>query len=292
MSTQVTTAFSQQFSSTIMMLADQQEARLASGVRIESVTGEKAFYDQIGNVTMNDRSSRHGDTEYTDTPHSRRMVTMVTSDRADLIDDADKIQMLIDPTNAYTQKFANAWAKRKDDHIINAAFAAASTGKDGTVPTAFTAANIIAIDFGGASIGLTIKKLVEAKRILDAGEVDEEDRHIAVGSKQVADLLGETQYISSDFNTLHPLSQGQVVNYMGFTFHRSERLLVSAGTDHRRCPVWQREGMLLAMGMEIKSRVDEMPNKRYSTQVYVEGTAGATRMEEARVVEILCDESP
>ena len=42
-----------------------------------------------------------------DTPHSRRMVTMDHYEYADLIDDQDKVQMLIDPTSTY----ANAAAK-------------------------------------------------------------------------------------------------------------------------------------------------------------------------------------
>ena len=42
-----------------------------------------------------------------ETPHSRRMVTMDHYEYADLIDDPDKVQMLIDPTSSY----ANAAAK-------------------------------------------------------------------------------------------------------------------------------------------------------------------------------------
>jgi hypothetical protein len=41
------------------------------------------------------------DTPLAETPHSRRMVTMDHWEYADLIDDSDKVQMLIDPTSSY-----------------------------------------------------------------------------------------------------------------------------------------------------------------------------------------------
>jgi len=43
MSTQVTTAFVQQFSANVQMLSQQKGSLLRRAVREESVTGEKAF---------------------------------------------------------------------------------------------------------------------------------------------------------------------------------------------------------------------------------------------------------
>lgn len=59
MSTQVTTAFSQQFSSNVYLLAQQKGSKLRSAVREESVTGEKAFFDQIGKAAAVAKTSRH-----------------------------------------------------------------------------------------------------------------------------------------------------------------------------------------------------------------------------------------
>jgi hypothetical protein len=39
------------------------------------------------------------------------------------------------------------------------------------------------------------------------------------------------------------------------------------------------------------SRIEERADKSYSTQVYYCQTVGSTRMEEEKVVQILCDES-
>ena len=76
MSTQITTAFVQQFSANVQMLSQQKGSLLRRAVREESVTGEKAFFDQVGSAVAQKKTSRHGDTPLAETPHSRRMVTM------------------------------------------------------------------------------------------------------------------------------------------------------------------------------------------------------------------------
>ena len=48
MSTQVTVAFVNQFSSNVNLLSQQMGSLLRGAVDTESVTGEKAFFDQIG----------------------------------------------------------------------------------------------------------------------------------------------------------------------------------------------------------------------------------------------------
>ena len=44
------------------------------------------------------------------------------------------------------------------------------------------------------------------------------------------------------------------------------------------------------MWHDINTRIGERADKSYSTQVYAKGTFGATRVEEKKVVEILCTE--
>ena len=62
MSTQVTTAFVQQFGSNVDLLSQQMGSKLRSAVSEESVTGEKGFFDQVGSKAAQKRTSRHGDT--------------------------------------------------------------------------------------------------------------------------------------------------------------------------------------------------------------------------------------
>ena len=48
MSTQITTAFVNQFSANVQMLSQQMGSLLRNAVDTESVNGEKAFFDQVG----------------------------------------------------------------------------------------------------------------------------------------------------------------------------------------------------------------------------------------------------
>lgn len=287
MSTQITTAFVNQFSSNIQMLSQQMGSLLRNAVDVETVTGEKAFFDQVGSAAAVLRTSRHADTPLIDTPHSRRMVTMSDYEYADLIDDQDKVRLLVDPTSTYSRAAAAAMGRAMDDAIISAALGTALTGKDGSTSTAFaTATNQIA---AGAT-GLTLAKLIQAKEILDAGDVDPSiPRYIAVSPKQISNLLNSTTVTSSDFNTVKALAMGEINSFVGFNFIVTNRLGVD-GSAARRVIAWASDGLKLAIGREPVARIDERADKSYATQIYYAMTLGATRMEEKKVVEVLCAE--
>ena len=286
MSTQITTAFSQQFSANVQLLSQQTGSILRGGVEEESVTGEKAFFDQVGAAAAVKRTSRHGDTPMVETPHSRRMVTMDAYEWADLIDDADKVRMLIDPTSTYARAAAAAMGRAMDDAIIEAATGTSKTGKSGGTSTTLPSGQQIA----SGSADLTLAKLIQAKKILDSNSVDPSiTRHIAVSPDQIEALLNTTTVTSSDFNTVKALVQGEGNTFLGFQFHVSNRLAKS-GND-RTCFAWAQDGIKLAVGKDVTSRIDERADKSYSTQVYYCASFGATRMEEEKVVSIICDES-
>jgi len=59
----------------------------------------------------------------------------------------------------------------------------------------------------------------------------------------------------------------------------------------RTCFAWAEDGIKMGVGKDIVSRIEERADKSYSTQVYYCAQFGATRMEEDKVVSILCDES-
>ena len=285
MSTQITTAFVNQFSSNVSMLSQQMGSLLRGSVDTESVTGEKAFFDQIGESAAIARTSRHGDTPLVETPHSRRMVTLTTYEWADLIDDSDKVRMLIDPTSSYARAAAAAMGRAMDDTIITALGGAAKTGKEGTTSTAFPSGQKIA----HGSAGLTVAKLVSAKKLLDTQSVDPSiPRYIVVSPEQIEDLLNTTSVTSSDFNTVKALVQGDVDTFVGFKFITSNRL--SDDGTSRLCYAWAQDGCKLAVGKDVMARIDERSDKSYSTQVFYCATFGSTRMEEDKVVEIACNE--
>ena len=285
MSTQITTAFVNQFSANVSMLSQQMGSLLRSAVDVESVTGEKAFFDQVGSVAAVARTSRNADTPILETPHSRRQVSLTTYEWADLIDDADKVRMLSDPTSSYARAAAAAIGRSMDDVVIAALGGTAKTGKEGATSTALPAASKIA----HGSAGLTVAKLVTAKKKLDEGNVDPSiPRYIVVSPEQIEDLLNTTSVTSSDFNTVKALVQGDVDTFVGFKFITSNRLTTD-GTS-RLTYAFAQDGLKLAIGKDVMAKIDERADKSYSTQVFYCSTFGATRMEEVKVVEIACNE--
>jgi|TARA_R100001463_G_scaffold42220_1_gene88710 hypothetical protein len=286
MSTQINTAFVQQFSANIQMLSQQMGSLLRDAVDSESVNGEKAFFDQVGAASAVLRTSRHADTPLVDTPHSRRMVTMADYEYADLIDDQDKVRLLADPTSTYSRAAAAAMGRAMDDVIITAALGTANTGKEGATSTALPSGQKIA----HGSAGLTIAKLLSAKELLDSNSVDPSiTRHIVVSPKQISDLLNNTTVTSSDFNTVKALAQGELNTFVGFNFIVSNRLNTDSNSD-RQVIAFASDGIKLAVGKEPSARIDERADKSYATQVYYCQSVGATRMEEDKVVEIACNE--
>ena len=287
MSTQITTAFVNQFSSNIQMLSQQTGSLLRNAVDVETVNGEKAFFDQVGSAAAVLRTTRHADTPLIDTPHSRRMVTLSDYEYADLVDDQDKVRLLVDPTSTYARAAASAMGRAMDDVIISAALGSAKTGKDGSTTTAFDTTNNQIAAGGG---GLTLAKLIEAKEILDSGDVDPSiPRYIACSPKQISDLLNNTTVTSSDYNTVKALAMGEINSFVGFNFIVTNRLGVD-GSSNRRVFAWAMDGIKAAIGKEPTARIDERADKSYATQIYYCMTLGATRMEEKKVVEVLCAE--
>ena len=288
MSSQITTAFVEQYSANIQMLSQQMGSLLRDAVRNESVVGKDAYFDQIGKVTAILKTSRHSDTPQIDTPHSRRRVSLADYEFADLIDQQDKVRLLIDPTSSYAKAAAYAMGRAMDDVIIAAALGSANTGVSGGTAVTLPAGNIVAVGTGGANT-MNIAKLAAAKNILDTGDVDPSiKRHIIVSPTEIADLLNNTTVTSSDFNTIKALVHGEIDSFMGFKFHVSNRL-VDNGAANTQCIAFAEDGILLGVGKDVTARIDERSDKSYATQVYYCQTIGATRMEEAKVVSVLAN---
>ena len=291
MSIQITTSFVEQYSSNVTMLSQQMGSKLRGSVDVETINGKNAFFDQVGVTAAQLRTSRHGDTPQIDTPHSRRRLSLADYEWADLVDDVDKVRMLIDPTSSYAKAAASAMNRSIDDVIITAMNASANTGVAGGTSTALPSTQKTATS--DHSDGLTIAKLLSAKKILDNNDVDPSlKRYIVCGPQQISDLLGTTQVTSGDFNTIKALAQGEINSYLGFEFITSTRLNMDAtNTTDRLVFAYTEDAVKLGIGKDISAKISERADKSYSTQVYYCMSLGAVRMEEKKVVQIPCHEA-
>lgn len=290
MSSEITTAFVEQYSSNVAMLAQQMGSRLRAAVDVENVTGKNSFYDQVGVTAAIQRTSRHADTPQIDTPHSRRRLSLSSYEWADLIDDQDKVRMLIDPTSSYAKAAAAAMGRSMDDVIISALQGSAQAGVAGATAVALPSTSKFAT--ANQSDGLTITKMIAAKKFFDLNDVDPSiPRYIVCGATQIADLLGTTQVTSSDFNTVKALAAGDIDTFMGFKFILSNRLNFDATHgDDRLAFAFTQDSIKLGVGKDITAKIDVRADKSYATQVYTCMDIGAVRMEENKVFQIPCNE--
>jgi len=296
MSFQVDTALVQAYRANIEIKFQQMGSRFRQAVRVESQKAEFEFYDRIGPVDAIEVTNRHSDTPLVSTPHDRRRVGLRDFDWADLIDNKDKLRMLADPTSSYVTNAVMAMGRAMDDVIVQAAFGTAYAGKTGGTSVTLPAASEIAVNYveagTAANSNLTIGKLRRARYLLDKAEATTEgqyDLYIACDPSQIQSLLRTTEVTNSDYNTVKALVAGEIDTFMGFKFIKSNRLTVASSI--REAIAWERQGLLLAVGEEIKVDVGPRRDKRNSVQVYVCGSYNSTRMWEEKVMRVKCDET-
>ena len=284
MSNQINAAFVQQYATNVAHLLQQRGSKLRDSVMTSTATGKAAkVVEQVGAVNAVKRTTRHADTPLIDTPHSARWTFPVDYEWADLIDDQDKVRMLINPQSPYAVNGAYAMGRAIDDEILAAFFGTSKTGENGSTDEAFSG-NTVAEIAGGK---LTIAQLQEGKRILMENEVDLDNDQIymAITAGQHEDLLGMTQIQTIDSNATKVLVDGRVRSFLGINFVTTERI-PGAGDDPTNCPMWAKSGMHLTVWNDITTKIEPRADKSFATQVYCKGTFGATRLELGKVVKI------
>lgn len=299
MSTEITTSFVNQYSSNIQALVQQKGSKLRDLVGYESVRGKNLFIDQIGQVAAVKKTTRHADTPRYDMPHKRRRLSLDTYHWADLIDNDDKVKMLIDPTSDYANAAAWAMGRAIDEAIVNAAFGSAYTGETGATEVALPQTQVID---GECSSKFTFDKLREVKRMFDKCDAPAEGRVIVLSAQQLDDLLSETKVTSADYASAKALVQGELDTFMGFKFVQLNAKNAEGGlilpdvvsgdsVIGRSCLAFQTDGLKLGIGQDIVGKITERDDKCFATQVYYEMAIGAIRMQEELVVKINCKEA-
>lgn len=300
-----------QFKSNVWHLAQQKGSKLRSLVRNESQKSEKAYYDYLGAVSAQQKVGRHVKVTYTDTPHSRRMVSLNDYFHADMVDKEDKIKVIQNPESEYSKAFYMAMGRQIDDIIIDQLIGTAYTGKAGATSTAMTSTQRYACTNGSAFGNLKVADLRVIRKLFKENECSEEPICMLISADQEDSLLQETEVTSSDYAAIKALVAGEINTFMGIKFVQIERLdqlaaditvgvittgAISGGSDtitastSRRCIAFQKSGFVLAIGADITAKVTELPEYHYANQVYFSMTMGGSRMEEVRVMEVIATE--
>ena len=298
MSFEITTAFTKQFKDNIRLLSQQEGSMLEMAVDVENdLTGDAFFFEQMGSVEARDKTVRFQESPQMDTPHRRRMVTPNDADWGDFIDKIDKVKMLISPESKYIKQSIYAMGRKIDDHIIAAATGTAMTGKNGATPIVLPSTQKLNVTVGGSgsSTGMNVAKLIAAKSLFGKNEVNikapDNKLYFVHSQQQLDDLLAVTQTTSTDYAAIKALVNGEITYFMGFEFINIERLGLD-GDDIRTCFAFAKSGIGLGKWADIQTEVGKRSDRSYAWYAYTCMSVGATRLEEKKVVEIPCDESP
>jgi hypothetical protein len=234
-------------------------------------------------------------------PHTRRWVVPIFHHTASLIDDMDKLQTLTNPQNEYAQAQAMYFARWLDDKIIAGALGNAAAGNtvttssvafqdesisingDGTVTTLGTLAAVATI------VDISLEKILTMLRIFNDEDVDPDlTKYWATSPKDLEDLLNLTEVGSADYNTVKTLVSGKMETFGGFQWMWSTRLTKDAASETaRRNIAWTPTGIVLGRHEDMFTRITEESTISFSTQIYARTSAGAVRMEGAKVHECL-----
>ena len=295
MSQFVTTHYVQQYTTNVQLLSQQRGSRFRMAVTEGKYTGKQGVpVDQFAPTVAQKRTTRYPALTPIDTQADRRWVFPSDYDWNDLIDNIDKLRLLIDPQSSYVTNGTAAMNRAMDDEIIAAFFATAKTGVDGSVNTAFPSSQqVLASEGATGATGMNVEKLKAAIQILLANEAWDpaggDPIYAAITAKQNRNLMDEIQVINADYNGEKPVvNDGFIQSWGKVKFIHSERLAIN-GSSQTRCPVWVKEGMHLGLWQDISADVRQRGDLAgLPWQVYLYGTFGGTRIEEKKVVEIPC----
>lgn len=295
MSVNLPNAFTQQYSSTVQLLLQEKGPKLRPYVMMGNYVGKQASpVNQFGSVAMTKITTRLAPKTRTDASVTRRWVFPNDYTVNQQIDTFDQLKTIVDPKSAYAQNAAMAAGRTMDKLIIDAATGTSYIGETGSSTETFSTTSYqISASFGAsAAVGLTVDKLIEARRIMTNANVDLETDPavLIIGPQQEADLLSQVQVTSLDFNTRPVLVDGRIKQFLGFNIVVSNQLNTSS--TNRRCLAFVRSGMHLGIWDDVMSDA----HQRYDIEgdpweLSTKMSAGATRIEQGKIVDVLASEA-
>lgn len=296
MSENLSKLFTTQYSTILTLKLQQTTSKLRGRTMEGSHVGKQASPVQYaGAVQMKPVQGRFAPIGRQDIDFVRRWVTPVDRDVNQLIDTFDKLKTTIDPQSQEIAAAAAAVNREYDDRLIAGAYGTALLGTDGASFTTETWASIssswqVASTFGSsAASGLTVAKMIEAKRIMRKAQVDMESESLTwvTNSQGESDLLNQVQVVSTEFSDRPVLTDGKVTRLLGWDIVYSERL---PSTSNVRSNIpFAKSGLYLGVWNDRTDDVRQRPDlSGLPWQLYTMMSCGAVRLEPGRLLEALC----
>lgn len=285
MSMTITTAFVQQWDTSIRSVAQQTESRLMKAVVDRGViSGDGFTINNLGTTELDENVVRHGDTTWGDPTHTNRLAVMKDFYKALPLDRNDIPKMLVNPvTGGDYMKMLMAAKNRKIDDIIYDAARGSINSKDGATVYALPSTQKIA----HGSAGFTKAKLIQARKLFRAAEIDQhtgEELYMMYNSVSMEDLLSDTTLTSADFMAVKMLQEGDVAGkWMGFNWIPYEAIELTSSVYYTIA--WAKSAIHFGKGYE-EGNVTRRGDKKDLYQVSMGSSYGAGRQQDEKVIEI------
>ena len=287
------------FKDNLMHEAQQMGSRLQQVCNVEAMEGNKTHFDKLGKATATEKSSRLETRQYAEQTFERRHVTETLAEYSTAIDIEDAIKHASNPKSELTKAAVNALARQKDSVIINAISGNASVTTNGSSANqALTLSVVVAdhtYDSGSGDVGLTPGKLKKAIRLLkeNYGDNGSSKMYVVAPNKQIMNLTTDTEVISKDFRNSAVVEGPGIVSslsgYLGLEFIEYEDTGVDGSDDEK---VFLLTDDAIKLGIFQTLTIDQFKDTTRigsPDALAVYEAIGSTRMDENKVVEILCD---
>jgi predicted RNase H-related nuclease YkuK (DUF458 family) len=246
MSTSISTAFIKQFESEVHMAYQRMGSKLRNTVRqVNNVKGSQARFQKVGTGTAVSKS-RHAQVPTMDISHSTVDVTLSDFYAADYVDRLDELKTNIDERQVLSQSAAAALGRKTDQTIIDVLDAGSNSN-----------------NVAHGSAGLTLAKAFTVYEAFGSGDIpDDGQRYFVVSSAGWADLLQLDQFSRAEYvkEAQLPYAGGLTAKrWLGFMWFTHSGLSISGST--RECHAYHRSALGTAMGSEIRTEVNYIPEK-------------------------------
>jgi len=270
MSTTIDQAFVQLFDSEVKLAYQQMGSRLRGTVRLKNTKGASTCrFQKLGKGSASQKS-RHGDVPVMNAVHTYVDATMADWYAADYVDKLDEFKTNIDERGILVQTASGALGRKSDNIVITALTSSLAAAQ-----------NITTATYASALTTTVAKKIF--KKFNDNDVPDDGNRVVLVGTQQWNDLLGITEFISSDYiGAQAPIVQGtQARKWLNMWWMMHTGLATSGASTI--CIAYHKTAIGLGENYNITTEINYVPTK---AAFFINSmlSAGAIRIDDYGVV--------
>jgi hypothetical protein len=293
----ITDAHKIEYGRNVQLAVQQKRSRFEQGFTYhDDWKGRVMIFEELmGSAAAIINGPRGGDTPNIEQNHEPVWVTPTQIEWGKLIEKEDAIKALTDYESPYVQSGAAAIVRGRDLIFATALLGSRIIGLDGTTTSAYsnpkgTVANTVGSSDGNTTVGMNIRKVQRAKRLLRSAyvEVDYEDLWCALNAQGMEELFNDILTINTDEAKMAYIDKDTrtVQRVAGVNFVSYESI-PDIDASNYAAVLWCKSAMHYGDFDPLQTSVEPNPAKKYRLHPYMENWFGATRSEDVKVIKVL-----